>query len=107
MARRVLIAVDAREDMMALYAYIAANESRARADRVLSSLQEACNSLAEQSFRGNMPGEMQLLGVRDYREIHIGRYRIVYRVSESEVTVYGVADGRRDMQGFLARRLAR
>lgn len=107
MKRRVLIAGDAREDMLALYAYITANDSALRAELVLGRLQEACHSLAEQSFRGNVPVELQPLGVKDFREIHVGLYRIVYRVEEAGVVVYGVADGRRDMQGFLARRLAR
>jgi len=107
MPRRVVIADDAREDLLSIYGYVAAHHSPERADRLLDRLQAACLSLAEQPLRGNMPIEMQLLGVQDYREIHIGTYRILYRVNEGQVVVYGVADGRRDMQGFLQRRLTR
>lgn len=107
MPRRVVIADDAREDLLSIYDYVAANHSPQQAERLLDRLETACLSLAQQSLRGNMPIEMQLLGVQDYREIHLGPYRIIYRVEEDRVVVYGVADGRRDMQGFLLRRLTR
>lgn len=107
MPRRVLIAPDAWNDLLALYGYVAAHDSATRAERVLTTLEAACHSLSEQPMRGIIPAEMQLLGVQDYREIHVGFYRIIYQVNDAEVIVYGVADGRRDMQSFLHRRLVR
>ena len=32
-------------------------------------------------------------------------YRLIYRVSEQDVVVFVIADGRRDMQSLLTRRL--
>jgi toxin ParE1/3/4 len=108
MPRRVVVAADARADLQALFAYIAEHDSLAAAERVLAGLREAAASLAEQPLRGRMPREMQLLGRTDFREIVVHKtYRIIYRVEEDAVVVYGVADGRRDMQGFLYRRLVR
>jgi toxin ParE1/3/4 len=50
---------------------------------------------------------MQLAGRTDFREIGHKLYRIIYRIEGDDVVVYGVADGRRDMQSFLHRRLVR
>ena len=100
-----MVSGDARDDLLAIYNYVAAHESPARAESLLTRLQNAVSSLADLPFRGNIPAEMQRLGVEDYREIHAGPYRVIYRVREDEVIVYGVADGRRDMQAFLQRRL--
>ena len=33
------------------------------------------------------------------------RYRLIYRVMDASVIVYTIADGRRDMQSLLERRL--
>ena len=40
-----------------------------------------------------------------YREIFFKPYRIIYRVMEDNVHVLVIADGRRDMQTLLQRRL--
>lgn len=45
------------------------------------------------------------MGIRDYREIFFKPYRIIYRVIDAIVYVFLVADGRRDMQALLQRRL--
>lgn len=57
--------------------------------------------------RGNVPRELAALGVIEYREAHFKPYRIIYRIVDSDVVVYCVVDGRRDIQSFLARRNVR
>jgi len=47
------------------------------------------------------------LGIRDYRQTWFKPYRVVYRVLERRVVIYLIADGRRDMQALLQRRLLR
>lgn len=107
MERRVTVSGDARDDLQALYTYATAHESAARADALLDRLQAAALSLADMPSRGHVPAEMRLLGVNDYLEIHHGPYRIIYKVQTDHVVIYGIADGRRDMQSFLQRRLLR
>lgn len=107
MSYRVLISADARRDMEVLFGYIAAHDSATAADRILTALREACGTLREQPLRGRIPQEMQLAGRTDFREIGHKLYRIIYRIEGDDVVVYGVADGRRDMQSFLHRRLVR
>ena len=46
-------------------------------------------------------------GIRDYREMHHKPWRMIYRILGSDVVIYCVAAGRRDMQSFLERRLLR
>jgi toxin ParE1/3/4 len=45
------------------------------------------------------------LGIREYRETFFKPYRIVYHVEGARVFISLIADGRRDMQSLLARRL--
>jgi len=44
-------------------------------------------------------------GIRDSRQTAFKPYRVIYRVIGQKVYVYLIADGRRDMQSLLARRL--
>ena len=45
--------------------------------------------------------------MREYREIFFKPYRIIYRVMDNTVCVLLIADGRRDRQTLLQRRLLR
>jgi len=45
--------------------------------------------------------------VFDFREVHVGPYRIIYEMGGRVVWVLAVLDGRRDIQDVLARRLLR
>ena len=49
--------------------------------------------------------ELLALGIREYREIFFKPYRMIYRVMDKNVYVLLIADGRRDMQTLLQRRL--
>jgi toxin ParE1/3/4 len=46
-----------------------------------------------------------VLGIREYRQIYFKPYRVIYRVMDKQVVIYLIADGRRDMQSLLTRRL--
>ncbi len=107
MRRRVLLAEEAERDIEDIYRYIAHHDSVGNADRVLTALEDACQRLADMPERGNIPKELASLGIADYREAHYKPYRVIYRILGSDVVVYCVVDGRRDMQSFLERRLLR
>ncbi|MEE8434661.1 MAG: type II toxin-antitoxin system RelE/ParE family toxin, partial [bacterium] len=72
---------------------------------VLTRIEQAITSLAESPERGAVPAELSLLGIRSHREVFFKPYRIVYRVLPDSVAVVLIADGRRDMQALLQRRL--
>lgn len=105
MSYRVLLTEAAADDLESLYGYIGAHDSPARALHVLDEIQRAIDSLAEFPERGGYPRELLALGMREYREVFFKPYRIVYRVLGEAVYILLIADGRRDMQDLLARRL--
>ena len=61
--------------------------------------------LAVMPERGSYPKELVGLGVKEYRQVFFKPYRLIYRVMDADVVVYVIADGRRDMQSLLTRRL--
>ena len=95
----------AERDLNEIYAYIAEFDSLARADRVLTLLLEAVDSLRRFPDRGSYPLELADIGIHDFRQTVSSPYRIIYRVMGRKVVILIIADGRRDMQSLLARRL--
>ena len=107
MSYRVLFSEDAEQDIEDLYRFIAGRDGAETAERVLGELEAASQSLADMPARGNVPKELVSLGLTEYRELHHKPWRMIYRTVGLDVMVYCVADGRRDMQSFLERRLLR
>ena len=101
----VLLTQGAEQDIESIYDYIAQFDGKANADRVLDRLLEVVESLATFPERGAYPKELIALGIREYRQIAFKHYRAIYRVIGRKVFIYLIADGRRDMQSLLARRL--
>ena len=105
MAFLVQLTDDATCDLEEICDYIDRHDESGRADYVLEQIEKAFSSLAEYPERGNYPAELLDIGIREYREIFSRTYRIIYRVMENNVYVLLIADGRRDMQTLLQRRL--
>lgn len=101
----VLMTGDAARDLEELYDYIALHDAPQKADLVLSQIEKVFSQLSQFPERGSYPKELLALGIRDYREIFFKPYRIIYRVVDKNVYVFLIADGRRDMQSLLQRRL--
>lgn len=101
----MLLTEGAERDLEAIYDYIAEFDSAANADSVLYQLLEVTETLATFPERGSHPKELLALGIREYRQTFFKPYRVIYRVLGHRVYIYLVADGRRDMQSLLARRL--
>lgn len=101
----VLLTAGAERDLESIYDYIAAFDTPASADYVLDRLIKVVESLARFPERGNYPKELLALGIREYRQALFKPYRVIYRVMAKRVYIYLIADGRRDMQSLLARRL--
>ncbi len=105
MSYKVLLTHGAERDLEAIYDYIAENDTQANANYVLDKLMEVAESLAASPERSPYPKELLALGIREYRQAHFKPYRLIYRVSGKQVMVYLIADGRRDMQTLLTRRM--
>ena len=105
MSFTVVLARGAARDFEELYESISLHDTPSRADYVLTRIEQAFNSLAESPDRGAHPPELLSFGIRDFREIFFKPYRIIYEVVADTVTVVLIADGRRDVQSLLQRRL--
>lgn len=101
----VFLTDDAARDLDELYEYIALHDTPQKADYVLDQVKRAFSRLSQFPERGAHPKELLALGIHEYREIFFKPYRIVYRVIDKNVYVLLIADGRRDMQTLLERRL--
>lgn len=101
----VLLTEGAEQDLESIYDYIAEFDCKANADYVLDRLLEVVESLSAFPERGAYPKELVALGIRDYRQTAFKPYRVIYRVMAQKVYIYVIADGRRNMQSLLVRRL--
>lgn len=101
----ILLTQGAEQDLESIYDYIAAFDCKANADYVLDRLLEVVDGLVTFPERGAYPQELIAIGIRDYRQVAFKPYRVIYRVIGQKVYIYVIADGRRDMQSLLARRL--
>ncbi len=91
--------------MEAIHDYISEFDCVANANYVLDELMSVVESLSKFPERGSYPKELVGLGIKEYRQTFFKPYRVIYRVAGSQVIIYLIADGRRDMQSVLARRL--
>ena len=102
---QVLLTVGAEQDLEAIHDYISEFDCVASANYVLDSLLDVVESLSKFPQRGSYPRELVGLGIKEYRQTFFRPYRVIYRVTGNQVIIYLIADGRRDMQSVLARRL--
>lgn len=100
-----LLTEDAVQDLRDLHDVILEKDGPGREDYVLSSIESRILQLENHPERGNHPKELLDLGIKEYRQIYFKPYRAIYRAHDRKVVVYLIADGRRDMQALLQRRL--
>ncbi len=101
----VLLTHGAERDLESLYDYIARADSPASAGHVLDRLTKVIDGLTTFPERGSHPRELLALGIKEYRQAFFKPYRVIYRIGGRTVFISLIADGRRDMQALLARRL--
>jgi len=105
MSFSVFLTDDAAQDLAELYDYVAHYDSPRKAEVILNKIESLLNRLAESPDRGSYPKELIALGIREYRQVLFKPYRIIYQIIDKNVYVMLIADGRRDMQMLLERRL--
>ena len=102
---KVLLTEDGNRDLEDIYAYVAEHDAPGKAEALLGRLEEMIASLSAHPDRGSFQKELSALGIREYRQVFYKPYRIIYSLSGKRVYIYLIADGRRDFQTLLARRL--
>lgn len=105
MRYEVMLTENAFYDLEEIYDYIARHNHPSNADYVLNSMESVMESLAAFPERGSYPKELLALGIREYRQTFFKPYRVIYRIIGSLVYIMLIADGRRDMEALLSRRL--
>lgn len=105
MRYEVRLTLAGRRDLEQLRRYLLETVGAARAREVLIGIRDAFTTLSSFPERGAHPKELRDVGDFDYRQLIVDRYRIIYRIEGQRVLIFVVADGRRDMQSLLAKRL--
>ena len=95
----------AEDDLERIYRYLAENRSSEDAERLLDAFLDKIQTLERYPLRGAVPKELESIGIRDYRQVLLTPYRLIDRVKNDTVFIMVIADGRRDMQALLERRL--
>jgi toxin ParE1/3/4 len=101
----VLLTQGAEQDLEAIHDYISEFDCVANANHVLDELMKVAESLSRFPERGGYPKELVALGIKEYRQKFFKPYRVIYRIASNKVVTYLIADGRRDLQSVLAKRL--
>jgi toxin ParE1/3/4 len=102
---QVVLTEDAERDLEDIHSYVAEFDSPNKADDLLSKLVEVAEKLELFPEEGLPPKELRALGIQEYRQVFLKPYRVIYRVVDHRVIANLIADGRRDMQTLLTRRL--
>ena len=97
----------AEDDLEAIYDYMREYRSAEEADALLERLLGKLATLETFPLRGAVPKELEALGMAEFRQVLLAPFRLIYRVDGATVFVSVIADGRRDMQALLERRLLR
>ncbi len=105
MEKYSVVGPGAARDPIEIVDYGAAHDSASKAFSVAADIEQGIATLESFLNRGAHPKALLGHGIRDFREICFKPYRILYRVVADKVVVVPIADGRRDMQALLTRRL--
>jgi toxin ParE1/3/4 len=101
----VLLTTGARLDLTDMHEFVGGQDGWPRADKLLDAIEGVLGKLGDFPERGEYPPELIALGIKQFRQVHHKPYRMIYQVTQNAVIVLLIADGRRDMQTLLQRRL--
>ena len=76
-------------------------------ENIVSEFETNVLSLQQYPKRGRIVPELDRQGISQYRELIQGYYRIVYEISEDNVIVHTIIDGRRNFEDILISKLSR
>jgi addiction module RelE/StbE family toxin len=106
MSRRhnVIWSQRAAKDLERIIEYIA-DDSPSDALRIFSKIRAKASGLRVFPERGRVVPELQDQGIRQYRELIIAPWRLLYRISGKSVYVVTVIDSRQNIEDILLRTL--
>ncbi len=101
---RVIWAKSAVQDIEEIIDYIA-QDSPLTARKLFTQIKERVETLASSPYRGRYVPELQKQGILIYRELIIPPWRVMYRVTESNVYILTIIDSRRNVEDILLEKL--
>jgi plasmid stabilization system protein ParE len=104
--RKVAWTTAARRDLEGIVLFLA-ERSETAALGVLDRIEARARTLDAFADRGRVVPELDRLHVKEYRELVVTPYRVVYRISGQRVLVLAVLDARRSLEDILLDRLLR
>lgn len=75
------------------------------AKKIFFEIKDQCNNLYSFPERKRFVPELQQLGILKYREIIHKRWRIIYKIEETNVYILLVVDSSRNLEDILFQRL--
>jgi len=75
--------------------------------QILAKIKRKASDLYTLPDRGRIVPELKEQGINFYREIIVPPWRIIYRISDSNVFVLSVIDSRRNVEDILLNRFIR
>ena len=96
----------AEEDITAIIKYIHSDNPLAAKDS-LEKIKTKVSDLNSLPLRGRIVPELLQQGILQYRELLVLPWRIIYRISDSNVYVLSVIDSRQNVEDILLHRLVR
>ena len=84
-----------------------AQDNPKTAEKILDKVREQVSKLADLPLRGRVVPEFEKLGLHLFREMIISPWRIIFRVTDSQVLVLAVIDTRQCCEDILFERLLR
>jgi plasmid stabilization system protein ParE len=103
---RVIWSPVARDDLALIINFIA-DDSIINAERVLRRIEARAQTLTRFPQRGRVVPELRWHGISSHLEIFERPWRLLYAVTELEVHVDAVLDGRRQLDDLLLVRFMR
>lgn len=99
----------AEADIDGILDFVADRDGIEQAEELLRLFRQGKAGLSALPSRGHFPPELARLHLSDFREIHIGVYRMIYQADAAERCVYihAVLDARRHVDELLRQRLLR
>ncbi len=84
--------------------YVVSARDADEAQRLYLKIVPRINSLSRFPRRARLVPELKTVGVREYRELVVSPYRILFRIVGQTVAILGVLDGRRDLSELILKR---
>lgn len=101
---RLVWAPNAIRDLDEILDYAATKRGPEDAERLYRKIVPRVDGLTRFPKRARLVPELRRVGVREYRELIVSPYRILFRLAGQSIVILGVFDGRRDLTELLLTR---